>query len=187
MIIPAGTLTDESGNSSKTTEMIVYNTLKKAYTGTYEDEKIGEGTEFLGNQSYPVVIRGNIDNITFKDSIPVDVRNDETIWDVSAMGDNSILEWYTTNANGSIKVYIGSDDEIFANQNSTLLFAYIGYNERCTSTETITNIGLLNVTGVTNMRRMFEDTGYNAMTKLDLGSKFDTSNVTDMFGMFVET
>ena len=187
--VPAGLVTDNSGNGNKVTDMIVYNVLKPTYTGTYAKQEFKETAPFLGNAS---IQRQNIDNITFKDSIPADVGYDEkaqkyknaTTWDVSAQQDKSILAWYTTNANGSLKVYIGSDNEIFANQNSTDLFAYIGYSEKCTSTETITNIDLLNVTSVIDMSRMFGGTGYNAMTELDLGSKFDTSNVTGMVEMF---
>ena len=37
---------------------------------------------------------------------------------------------------------------------------------------------------VTNMYYMFFSCGYTAMTSLDLGDKFDTSKVTNMGGMF---
>ena len=179
--IPAGTLTDESSNSNKATEMILYSVLKPTYTGTYADQESKTTAGFLGNTA---IQRQNIDNITFVKGVSA---ANSTKWDVSARGDSSILAWYTTNANGSVKVYIGSDDEIFANQNSTDLFAYVGYSSKCTSTETITNLNLLNVTGVTNMYRMFRGTGYNAMTKLDLGSTFNTSNVTNMIATFEQT
>ena len=96
------------------------------------------------------------------------------------MQDKSILAWYEENANGTVKVYIGSNDEIFGNVDSSNLFSYIGYGEDCTATETITNIGLLNVSNVTNMESMFMYTGYQAMTSLDLGENFDTSQVTNM-------
>ncbi len=181
--IPADTLKDESGNGNKVTEMVLYNTLKKTYTGIYSDtnSESSETAGFLGNTA---IQRQNIDNIEFVNSVS---EANDTKWDVSARGDNSILAWYKVNDNGSLKVYIGSDDEIFANPDSTDLFAYIGYSTNCTSTTTISNIELLNVTGVTNMNRMFRATGYNAMTKLDLGNVFDTSNVTEMFGMFEKT
>ena len=187
--VPADRVTDNFGNGNKVTDMIVYNVLKPTYTGTYADQESSTTAAFLGNAS---IQRQNIDNITFVNNIPANVGYDETTkkyknattWDVSAQQDKSILAWYTTNANGSLKVYIGSDDEIFANQYSTDLFAYIGSSNKCTSTETITNIDLLNVTSVISMDRMFRCTGYNAMTELDLGSKFDTSNVWNMWAMF---
>ena len=181
--IPAGTLTDESGNSNKDTEMVLYSVLKSTAT-----ENAGTSA-FLGNNK---IQRQNIENITFETSVPSTVYNEETgeyvdstAWDVSARGDKSIIAWYeTSNANGALKVHIGSNDEIFANQNSTLLFAYIGYADICTATETITNIELLNVRSVTNMNSMFKFCGYRTMKSLNLGENFDTSNVTDMSSMF---
>ena len=181
--IPAGTLTDESGNSNKDTEMVLYSVLKSTAT-----ENAGT-SEFLGNNK---IQRQNIENITFETSVPSTVYNEETgeyvdstAWDVSARGDKSIIAWYeTSNANGALKVHIGSNDEIYANQNSTLLFAYIGYADICTATETITNIELLNVRSVINMNSMFKFCGYRTMKSLNLGENFDTSNVTDMSSMF---
>ena len=169
--IPAGLVTDNYDNSNIVTEIILYNVLKPTYTGTYSDANSESSATagFLGNTS---IQRQNIENITFTNNIPADVEYDETTnkyknattWDVSESGDKTILAWYETNANGSLKVYIGSKDEIFANQDSTDLFAYIGYADKCTATETITNIDLLNVMAVTNMRRMFRYTGHKAMT-----------------------
>ncbi len=180
--IPEGWITDASGNGNKETDLILLNTLRK-------ENKISEGDEpFLGNTS---IERQNIDNITFVDNIPEDVYDvstgtfiDSTAWDVSAMQDNSIIAWYEPSANGTIKVYIGSNDEMFGNIDSSNLFSRIGSSSNCTATETITNIDLLNVGNVTNMEQMFSYTGYTAMTSLDLGNNFDTSNVTDMSGMF---
>ena len=181
--LPAGTLVDESGNGNKVTELTLYNVLRSAATETIP---------FLGNTS---IQRRNIENVTFENNIPDTVFNattgeyvDNTAWDVSARQDKSIIAWYeTSNDQGALKVHIGSNDEIFGNQDSSFLFAYIGRADICTATETITNIGLLNVTGVTNMNNMFEKTGYKAMTSLDLGDKFDTSNVTNMSYMFSQT
>ena len=153
------------------------------------------GSASSTNSKIKAIQRQNIDNITFMDNIPSSIYdksakkivNEDTTWDVSAMQDKSILAWYTTNANGSLKVYIGSDNEIFGNYNSSYLFAYIGYSSKCTSTETITNIKSLNVNSVDNMSYMFRNTGYNAMTKLELGDSFYTSNVTNMSYMFAGT
>lgn len=52
------------------------------------------------------------------------------------------------------------------------LFANIGYAENCTAPDTLKNIDLLNVTGITNMPSMFRYCGYNTMTSLDLGPLF---------------
>ena len=147
------------------------------------------GSGFLGsdsstNEGVKAIQRENIDNITFVNSTTG--KNTNT-WDVSAQGDNSILAWYTQNSNGSYKVYIGSDSEIFGNRDSSSLFEYIGNSDKCTATETITNINLLNTSNVTNMSSMFFSTGSKAMTSLDLGDNFDTGNVTDMSSMFGST
>ena len=184
--IPAGTLTDESGNTNKVTEMIIYNVLRSAESET------ANTSGFLGNTS---IQRQNIENITFESSIPSTVYNSSTgsyvkstAWDVSAKQDKSIIAWYETgSATGILKVHIGSNSEIFANQNSSYLFSYIGYASGCKATTTITNINLLNISGTTNMFRTFRYTGYTAMTTLNLGTNFNTQNVTNMMAMFEQT
>ena len=176
VVVPANVVKDTSGNGNKQTEYIIYNVLRK------QDDKGEDDTApFLGNATVP---RKDIDNVTFVSST---AGKNSTAWDVSAQGDSSILAWYTKNSNGTFKVYVGSDYEMFGNTDSSYLFRSVGLSENCTSTETITNINLLNVSSVTNMYRMFELTGTNAMTKLDLGDNFDTSNVTDMEAMFSGT
>ena len=181
--IPAGCMTDESGNSNKVTDLIVYNVLRSAASEN------GYESAFLGNTS---IQRQNIENVTFETSVPDTVYNattgeyvDNTAWDVSARQDKSIIAWYeTSNTNGAIKVHIGSEDEIFANTNSAFLFSYIGYADICTATETITNISLLNVSGASSMYAMFQFTGYKSMTSLDLGSNFNTQSAKNMSFMF---
>ena len=176
VVVPANVVKDTSENGNKQTEYIIYNVLKKQ-DDTGEDDT----APFFGNAT---VQRQNIDNVTFVSST---AGKNSTAWDVSAQGDGSILAWYTKNSNGTFKVYVGSDYEIFGNTDSSYLFRSVGVSENCTSTETITNIDLLNVSNVTNMFRMFEKTGWTAMTKLDLGNNFDTSNVITMAAMFSGT
>ena len=176
VVVPANAVKDTSGNGNKQTEYIIYNVLRKQ-----DDRGEDDTAPFLGNATVP---REDIDNVTFVSST---AGKNSTAWDVSAQGDSSILAWYTKNSNGTFKVYVGSDYEIFGNTDSSYLFRSVGLSENCTSTETITNINLLNVSNVTSMFRMFELTGTNAMTKLDLGDNFNTSNVTNMFGMFSGT
>ena len=183
--IPEGTMTDTSGNGNPETDFILFNTLKSTSEESHNTDA------FLENSN---IERQNIDNVTFMDYIPETIYDrftntyiDDTAWDVSAMGDNSIIAWYEPSANGTVKVYIGSNEEIFGNVDSSYLFAHIGYSSNCTATETISNIGLLNTGNVTDMSRMFYSTGYTAMTSLDLGDNFDTSNVTDMSFMFYNT
>ena len=168
-------------NGNKQTDIMIYNVLRSAATEAEITDESVNSSIFLGNSA---VLRKNIDNVTFVSGIS---SKNNTEWDVSAQGDGSILAWYTKNSNGSFKVYIGSNYDIFANTNSTNLFHYVGESTLCTSAETITNLNLLNVSCVTNMHAMFRHTGMNAMTKLDLGDNFDTSNVTNMNAMFGET
>ena len=176
VVVPANVVKDTSENGNKQKEYIIYNVLRKQ-----DDRDEDDTAPFLGNATVP---RKDIDNVTFVSST---VGKNSTKWDVSAQGDSSILAWYTKNSNGTFKVYVGSDYEIFGNTDSSYLFRSVGLSENCTSTETITNINLLNVSNVTNMYRMFELTGTNAMTKLDLGNNFNTSNVTTMSAMFSGT
>ena len=173
---------DESGNGNKEKEFILYNVLKSAIVDDADaDGNVEYRDGFLGNNS---VERGDIENITFLSS--TETAPDSGTWDVSAQGDNSIIAWYeTSNANGALKVYIASDDEIFGNQDSSYLFAHIGEETICTATSAVTNLNLLNTSGVTNTSNMFNCFGYRAMTTLDLGEKFDTSNVTNMNAMFI--
>ena len=176
VVVPANVVKDTSENGNKQTEYIIYNVLRKQ-----DDRGEDDTAPFLGNATVP---RKDIDNVTFVSST---AGKNSTAWDVSAQGDSSILAWYTKNSNGTFKVYVGSDYEIFGNTDSSYLFRSVGLSENCTSTETITNINLLNVSNVTHMFRMFELTGNQAMTKLDLGDNFYTYNVTNMFGMFSGT
>ena len=172
--IQPGAMTDESGNTNKVTDLIVYNTLKNA---TEETEAT---SVFLGGPT--TIQRQNIEQVIFVSNL--DTINTAVAWDVSEMQDKSIMAWYAEGDTAPYTIYIGSNDEIFANQNSGYLFSYIGYASNCTATETITNIEELNISSVTKMNNMFQYVGYNAMTSLDLGTNFDTSNVTDMSAMF---
>ena len=166
-------------NSSTTIEFTrgTFKAIRSNYLRTTNTETQST-SGFLGNTS---IQRQNIDNVTFVSST---AGANDTAWDVSEAQDGSIMAWYTTNSNGTYKVYIGSDETIYANPDSSYLFAWIGYSTNCTATETITNIELLNVSNVIDMSHMFYFAGYSAMTSLDLGDKFDTSKVIDMSEMF---
>ena len=183
--IPEGLITDQFGNSNKETDLVVFNTLKNTSTETERD------SAFLGNTN---IQRKTVDNVTFMNHIPESVYDvstntyiDNTAWDVSAMQDNTMIAWYEENGNGTVKVYIGSNHQMFGNIDSSYLFSCIGFVSSCTSTETITNIELLNTSNVTDMSWMFNYTGYRTMTSLDLGDNFDTSHVINMSYMFQDT
>jgi hypothetical protein len=105
----------------------------------------GETSKFLNSST---IQRQNIENVTFLSSTATAPATGW--WDVSAVGDNSIKAWATQTTTQATKgvytVYIASDDEIFANQNSKRLFAHIGYGSSCTAAAyLLTDIELLNV------------------------------------------
>ena len=115
VVIPANVVKDTSGNGNKQTEYIIYNVLRKQ-----DDRGEDDTAPFLGNATVP---RKDIDNVTFVSST---AGKNSTAWDVSAQGDSSILAWYTKNSNGTFKVYVGSDYEIFGNTDSSYLFRSVG-------------------------------------------------------------
>ena len=172
--IPAGTIKDYSGNQSKELEFMLYSCLKATNTET------SPTSGFLGNNS---IQRQNIESVTFVSGLSSIVS--ATKWDVSAGNDGSIMAWYTTNSsNGALDVYIGGTTAIFANPDSSYLFANIGSASKCTATEVVKGLNLVTTKRVTNMNHMFYNTGANAMTSLDLGTNFNTESVKDMNHMF---
>jgi len=175
--IQSGTLSDEYGNYNRTTDIILYNELKPTYTET------SSSAGFLG---YTGIKREDIERVNFISGVG-SVASDEIehVWDASAQGDNSIIAW-TADTEAPYTVYVGSRHEMYANKNSSYLFANIGYGSSTTATETIGNLNLLHTEYVKNMQGMFWFHGYNAMTTLDL-SNLHTSNVTNMREMFAGT
>ena len=170
VVIPAGTLTDQSGNTNEEYETRLFTTLKSTAGET------AATSAFLGNSS---IQRQNIESVTFVSGIEGAANNK---WDVSAAQDGSIWAWYT--GSGPYQVYIGSDEFMCANQDSRYLFSYIGYASNSTATNVINGLEYLNIITATNMSYMFNYCGYQKMTSLNLGNNFDTTNVTNMAGMF---
>ena len=176
--IVAGTIEDQYGNLSSANEIILYNRLRSASTET------SASSGFLGNTS---IQRQNVEKVEFVSGISGSIADGvQQVWDVSAVGDDSILAW-TNQTSAPYTVYIGSEGGILANRNSSYLFAYIGYSSSCDEAEVIANLDLLDTSSTTDMSNMFKNTGYRAMTSLDLGSNFNTSNVTNMRYMFDAT
>ena len=170
VVIPAGTLTDQSGNTNEEYETRLFTTLQSAAGET------AATSAFLGNSS---IQRQNIESVTFVSGLEGAANNK---WDVSAAQDGSIWAWYT--GSGPYQVYIGSDEFMCANQDSRYLFSYIGYAPNSTATNVINGLEYLNIITATNMSYMFNYCGYQKMTLLNLGNNFDTTNVTNMAGMF---
>ena len=142
--------------------------------------------------------REKIKNVSFVDYI--DTNNAVVQWDMSDLGDNSVVAWLNNNAeSGYYDLYIGSKEEIYAKDLNNF-FAGMKYLDGISfsNLNTImttnmanmfwgivsTNINLgdkFDTRNVTNMMQMFSSD--SNLVNLDLGDKFDTSNVTNMGGM----
>ena len=158
----AGTLKDTNGNTNEETEFIIFNQIVSA---SEESEGV---LAFLGGNKTREEITGKIKIVNTKKQVN---DNATTTWDISAQKDNSIIAGY----NDSTKdVYIGSDYKIYANRDTSYMFA----NTKATSIEGLNN---LNTCNSTNMYNMF--TNCNSLTSLNVSS-FNTANVISMKYMF---
>lgn len=187
--IPSGVLTDDSGNKNKVTYLVLYNLLRPATNETEATSPfLGESLETTvypkGQSTVNPIARQDIEKIEFTEDLDGSkVEGVKRIWDVSAQGDETILAW-TLQDTAPYTIYIGSETSIYANPDSSYLFSYIGYSDKCTSTETISNLDKLRLYFATNMEAMFSNFGYRSMTSLDLGDNFSTSKITNMANMF---
>ena len=145
---------------------------------------------FLGNTR---IQRKDINSITFCESIEEakdKSNNSEIKWNVDTMNLGDIIAYakiVSKNGQTIYDIYIGSDGNIYANNNCAYLFANIGKNEECTDEKIIYGIEKINTSNVTNMNSMFANFGQVSLKVLDLGNNFDTSNVTNMMYMFYGT
>ena len=173
---------DEGLKSLQTNSRILTAALTDGNVLRSTSNETSSSSGFLGNTS---LNRERIQNITFVDNIS---GANDTAWDVSEAQDGSIMAWYNWVESGTLyQVFIGSNETIYANPDSSYLFANIGRASTCKATEVITNMSLLDTSKVENMSYMFYYTGSTAMTSLNLGDNFDTSNVTNMKSMFHDT
>ena len=142
--------------------------------------------------------RSKITDVFFLDSFST---APETVFDVSANQDGSVLAWTEKNRKGALNLYIAGKGGVNGSEACHALF--YGYKElesvqfnNCFFTDTtqdmsdmfgyckkLTTIDLenLNTASVINMSSMFSSC--DLLTSLDLGN-FDTSNVRDMSSMF---
>lgn len=129
-------------------------------------------TEYFYSDYY----RQNIVTATFLDTNQVTSNATES-WDVSDDGKGGVMAWVVPNIEDNTKydLYIGANDGVIANSNSTCLFFNM------IALENISFNNNFDTSNVTNMNWMFA--GSNNLTTLDLSS-FDTSNVRNMGGMF---
>ncbi len=131
-------------------------------------------------------------NSTYKSKIKIinlgeEINPPENVvasWDISADSTGNVMAYITTNTTDNTKydLYIQGDGKLYANPNSSYLFAGL------TGVDAINNIEDLDTSKVTNMNNMFATTGQSSTVfTLDLGSNFDTSHVTTMSSMFSYT
>ena len=112
--------------------------------------------------------------IVFQDKIN-EIENTTKTYDLSSAKNNSVVGRIVANGDNTNTLYIQSDGEIFANSNSSSLFAYF------TNVKEIENLNFLNTSQVTDMSFMFS----NCVSLVDINlESFDTSNVINMNGMF---
>ena len=122
--------------------------------------------------------KNKIENISFVNYI--DTSGSVKSYDLSQVGDNSIIGWLSNSNNSMYNLYIGSYLPIYS-QNLSNTFA--GMNAL-----TSINFDKFNSTEVTNMAYMFAAAGQNATNlNLNLGNNFNASNVINMYGMFQYT
>ena len=142
--------------------------------------------------------RSKITDVFFLDSVST---APETVYDVSAGQDGSVLAWTEKNRKGALNLYIAGEGGVNGVEACHALF--YGYKElesvnfnNCFFTDTTQNMSNmftyckklktinldgLNTSSTTNMSGMFSNC--EQLTALDLNG-FDTSNVTNMSSMF---
>jgi len=127
------------------------------------------------------LIKNTIEKIEFVNSnkVPSDATGS---WDVSEQQNKAIMAWYyDSDSNGKYEVYIGQEEGVIANSNSSYLF------QNLTNLSSV-DLANLDTSNVTNMDSMFYYTGYSSKVfTLDLGNQFETSKVTNMRFMFNST
>ena len=139
-------------------------------------DEINSKIEKILTMSYlrGTIPRGAIESIKFKrGQVPTSGVIEQ--FDASAGEDGSIIGYYTDEDNNELyELTIISDYEIIANNDSSMLFAWM---------PSLKNIDFenLNFKDATNMKGMFYEC--SSLTSLDM-SEIDTSKVTDMGDMF---
>ena len=120
------------------------------------------------------LVKNTIEKIGFIDSnkVPADVIGS---WDVSEQQNGAITAWYyDSDKNGKYEVYIGQEEGVIANSNSSYLFSYL-------ENLAIIDVSFLDTSNVTYMTHMF----YNTINLKNLDvSNWDTSKVITMQSIF---
>jgi len=150
---------------------------------TIEEEPIGEVISTLPaikraamNDDYffsGTLLRSQIKEITFADSINIPAGSQYKSWDISEKEDGSVMAWYDSTT-APYSLTIGGDGGVSANLRSDYLF---------TNLTNATTINLLHfdTTNARNMNSMFQNC--TNLTNLNI-SKFNTQYASDMQYMF---
>ena len=124
------------------------------------------------------IARNSFESITTVDNKNVPNTAIES-WDASSEQNGSVMAWYLDADNDSkYELYIGQEDGVKANQDSSYLF----YEFRNVESIDVTNF---DTSSTVNMGSMFSYTGYNTSTFSIIGlNNWDTSSVTNMDSIF---
>ncbi len=185
--------------------------LVKSMDGTIRiklDGTLARQYSSISNTFGKAISRSSFESVKTVDNIDVP-SNAIDSWDASAERNGSVIAWYTdTDSDSKYELYIGQEDGVKANPNSSYAFSSFTYASLIElekfDTSNVTDMSImfynsgdnaatfelrgleeLDTSKVTNMSRIFEYLARNATT-VDIGdiSGWDTSNVTNMAYMF---
>ena len=145
-----------------------------------KDDYTADNITFLNTQ----INNSNISKFLLHNTINISEGYEQK--DCSYLQDESVIcYWKEDFEEDNVKYYemnIAANGQIYTPYNSKYLFANLG---RYKLTEL--DLNLINTKYTINMSNMFDATGYDLMTTLNLGKQFNTSNVTNMSNMFWAT
>ena len=119
--------------------------------------------------------KDRITKIVFEDRMNPKKSVGVMSFDVSSLGNGSVMTYLVPDVNNTYIAYIQGDGGVLANQNSSYLFSNFS------NLVSIDGLEKLNTSNVTNMGSMFKNC--SSLEFLDI-SHFNTSKVTNMSGMF---
>ena len=150
------------------------------------------GTEFWNNNYKPYVRTINFENDL--SNLPSTCTEENLCWDIteSSTQENKVygylvdtgLKDSTDNTKSLYNLYIVSEAQIFAPNDSSYIFTFYNYDKNGRRISNLISINFnnnFNTSNVTDMQYMFNDC--KSLTSLNLSS-FNTSNVTIMENMF---
>lgn len=178
------TLQSEYTNKSKI--MTLEESLMKA-TLKLSETNVTEDSGFLGSLDVNANLTRNV--ITSIELTDVKPEIDETtdfMVDVGTIEGEITAYWIFSRNYSKIPHYdviIYQEGGVVLNEDSSYLFAYVGYNRMSIldATEWV-----MNTTNVTNMSSMFECFGYNRLGEIYLGTSFETINCVNVDRMFYD-